>query len=82
MPSIIAISKTLFHSKIFDYMERKKLAKRKKLADKPQRMKYFDQPQDQIAYILTDTKETIVTENYYQPISLSILKQYMPEGMY
>lgn len=81
MPSIIAISKTLFHSKIFDYMEKRKLAKRKKQADKPQRMKYFDQPQDQIAYILTDTKETIVTENYYQPISLSILKQYLPEGM-
>lgn len=62
-------------------MERKKLAKRKKLADKPQRKKYFDQPQDQIAYILTDTKETIVTENFYQPISLGILKQYLPEGM-
>ena len=62
-------------------MEKKKLAKRKKQAEQPQRMKYFDQLQDQIAYILTDTKETIVTENYYQPISLSILKQYLPEGM-
>ena len=62
-------------------MDSKKLKKRKKKADKPQRKKYFDQPQDQIAYILSDTKETIVTENYYQPISLSILKQYLPEGM-
>lgn len=63
-------------------MERRKLVKRKKKADKPERMQYFEQPQDQIAYILTDTKETIVTENFYQPISLGILKQYFPEGMY
>ena len=62
-------------------MERRKLAKRKKQADKPQRMKYFDQPQDQIAYILTDTKETVVTENFYQPIPLSILKNYLPSVM-
>ena len=62
-------------------MEKRKLAKRKKQADKPQRMKYFDQPQDQIAYILTDTKETVVTENFYQPIPLSILKNYLPSVM-
>ena len=37
--------------------------------------------QDPIAYILTDVKETVVTENFYQPIPLSILKKYMPEGM-
>ena len=37
--------------------------------------------QDPIAYILTDVKETIVTENFYQPIPLSILKYYMPKGM-
>ena len=37
--------------------------------------------QDSIAYILTDMKETVVTENFYQPIPLSILKKYMPEGM-
>ena len=37
--------------------------------------------QDSIAYILTDVKETVVTENFYQPIPLSILKKYMPEGM-
>ena len=62
-------------------MERRKLVKRKKKADKPQRQQYFDQPQDQIAYILTDTKETIVTENFYQPISLGILKQYLPKEL-
>ena len=63
-------------------MERRKLVKRKKKADKPQRMQYFEQPQDQIAYILTDTKETVVTENYYQPISLSILQQYLPKDLF
>ena len=37
--------------------------------------------EEQIAYLLTDVKETVVTENFYQPIPLSILKKYMPEGM-
>lgn len=63
-------------------MERRNLVKRKKKAEKPQRQQYFDQPQDQIAYILTDTKETIVTENFYQPISLGILRQYLPKEMF
>ena len=37
--------------------------------------------EQEIAYILTDVKETIVTENFYQPIPVSILKYYMPKGM-
>ena len=37
--------------------------------------------EEQVAYILTDIKETVVTENFYQPIPLSILKKFMPEGM-
>ena len=37
--------------------------------------------QDEIVYALTDVKETVVTENFYQPIPLSILKKFMPEGM-
>ena len=37
--------------------------------------------QEEVAYVLTDIKETIVTENSYQPIPLSILKQYMLNGM-
>ena len=37
--------------------------------------------QDPIAYILTDVKETVVTENFYQPIPLSILKHYLPSVM-
>ena len=34
-----------------------------------------------VAYILTDVKETVVTESFYQPIPVSILKYYMPDGM-
>ena len=38
--------------------------------------------QDQIAFELTDVKETVITENFYQPIPLSVLKSYMPNGMF
>ena len=38
--------------------------------------------EQEIAYIFTDVKETIVTENFYQPIPLNILKLYMPKGMF
>ena len=60
-----------------------KLVKRKNGASKgnaklqPRKQK----EEDQVAYILTDVKETVVTENFYQPIPLSILKKYMPIGM-
>ena len=37
--------------------------------------------QDEIVYALTDVKETVVTENFYQPIPLSILKHYLPSVM-
>ena len=37
--------------------------------------------QEGVVYVLTDIKETIVTEKSYQPIPLSILKQYMVNGM-
>ena len=37
--------------------------------------------QDEVVYVLTDVKETVVTENFYQPIPLSVLKSYMPKGM-
>lgn len=57
-------------------MEKKKLVKRKKQGEKP---KYMEQ--DPFAYILSDVKETVVTENYYQPIPASILKYFMPQGM-
>ena len=38
--------------------------------------------EQEVAYILTDVKETVVTENFYQPIPLNILKLYMPKGMF
>ena len=57
-------------------MEKKKLVKRKKQAEKT---KYMEQ--DPFAYILSDVKETVVTENFYQPIPLSILKNYLPSVM-
>lgn len=37
--------------------------------------------EQEVAYILTDVKETVVTENFYQPIPVSTLKYYMPNGM-
>ena len=60
-----------------------KLVKRKNAGSKgnAQLKPKKNKQQDPIAYLLTDVKETIVTENFYQPIPLSILKKYMPEGM-
>ena len=60
-------------------MEKKKLVKRKKQAEKQERSKYVEQ--NPFAFILSDVKETVVTENYYQPIPASILKYFMPQGM-
>ena len=61
-------------------MER--LVKRKNGASKGNaKLKPRKQKEDeQIAYLLTDVKETVVTENFYQPVPLSILKYYMPKG--
>lgn len=64
-------------------MERKKLVKRKKKASKPRTENYFEELNRPIAYILDDVKETIVTENTYKPIPMSILKQYfLPKGWF
>ena len=38
--------------------------------------------QDRIAFALTDVKETVITENFYQPVPLSVLEHYVPKGMY
>ena len=64
-------------------MANNKLVKRKNAGskDNAQLKPKKDKWQDPIAYILTDVKETVVTENFYQPIPLSILKNYMPKGM-
>ena len=58
-------------------VKRKNEGKKGNVQLKPKKNKQ----QDPIAYILTDIKETVVTENFYQPIPLSILKNYMPKGM-
>ena len=34
--------------------------------------------EQEVAYIITDVKETAVTENFYQPIPVSILKYHIP----
>ena len=60
-----------------------KLAKRKNASSKGNaQLKPKKRNEEQeVAYILTDVKETIVTENFYQPIPLSILKNYLPSVM-
>ena len=60
-------------------MER--LVKRKNGASKGNAKLKPRKEEEQVAYLLTDVKETVVTENFYQPILLSILKNYMPKGM-
>ena len=57
-------------------MEKKKLVKGKKQGEKP---KYMEQ--DPFAYLLSDVRETVVTESVYQLIPKSILKYFMPKGM-
>ena len=64
-------------------MESKKLTKRKKQTDKPKRPKYIEELNRPIAYFLDDVKETIVTENTYKPIPISVLKKYfLPKGWF
>ena len=62
-------------------MDSKKLKKRKKQASKP--MRIFEELNRPVTYILDDVKETIVTENTYKPIPVSVLKQYfLPKGCF
>ena len=60
-------------------MER--LVKRKNANSKGNAQLKPRKKQDEIVYALTDVKETVVTENFYQPIPLSILKHYLPSVM-
>ena len=65
-------------------MSMEKLTKRKNARSKGNaqlELKRCNEEQ-KVAYILTDVKETVVTENFYQPIPLSILKLYIPKGMF
>ena len=57
-----------------------KLAKRKNARSKGNAQLKPKRRNEEVAYILTDVKETVVTENFYQPIPLNILKLYMPKG--
>ena len=73
----------MFHSKIFDIMDSRKLTKRKKQTGKPSRKKYFENLDRPIAYILDDVKETVITESSYKPVSLNVLKKYfLPKGLF
>ena len=54
-----------------------KLVKRKNVGLKGNAQLRPRKEQDEIVYALTDVKETVVTENFYQPIPLSILKHYL-----
>ena len=58
-----------------------KLVKRKNVGLKGNAQLRPRKEQDEIVYALTDVKETVVTENFYQPIPLSILKNYLPSVM-
>ena len=58
-----------------------KLVKRKNEGKKGNAQLRPRKEQAEIVYALTDVKETVVTENFYQPITLSVLKSYMPKGM-
>ena len=58
-----------------------KLVKRKNEGKKGNAQLRLRKEQDEIVYALTDVKETVVTENFYQPIPLSILKHYLPSVM-
>ena len=58
-----------------------KLVKRKNAGKKGNTQLKPKKEQDEIVYALTDVKETVVTENFYQPIPLSILKHYLPSIM-
>ena len=54
-----------------------KLVKRKNEGKKGNAQLKPRKEQDEIVFALTDVKETVVTENFYQPIPLSILKHYL-----
>ena len=58
-----------------------KLVKRKNAGKKGNVQLKPKKEQDEIVYALTDVKEMVVTENFYQPIPLSILKYYLPNVM-
>ena len=63
-------------------MANKKLVKRKNVGSKGNVQLKPKKQQDRIAFALTDVKERVITENFYQPVPLSVLEHYVPKGMY
>ena len=63
-------------------MANKKLVKRKNVGSKGNAQLKPKKLHDRIAFALTDVKETVITENFYQPVPLSVLEHYVPKGMY
>lgn len=63
-------------------MANKKLVKRKNVGQKGNAQLKPRKQQDQIVLALTDVKETVITENFYEPVPLSVLEHYVPKGMY
>lgn len=62
-------------------MANKKLVKRKNVGSKGNAQLKPKKWQDRIAFALTDVKETVINENFYQPVPLSVIEHYMPKGM-
>ena len=62
-------------------MANKKLVNRMNVSSKGNAQLKPKKQQDRIAFALTDVKETVITENFYQPIPLSVLEHYVPNGM-
>lgn len=60
-------------------MANKKLVKRKNVDSKGNVQLKPKKQQDRIAFALTDVKETVITENFYQPVPLSVLEHYVPK---
>lgn len=58
-----------------------KLVKRKNAGKKGNVQLKPRNEQDEIVYALTDVKETVITENFYQPVPMNILRFYVPNGM-
>lgn len=62
-------------------MANKKLVKRKNVGQNGNAQLKPRKQQDQIVLALTDVKETVITENFYEPVPLSVLEHYVPKGM-
>ena len=58
-----------------------KLVKRKNAGLKGNAQLKPRKKKDEIVYALTDVKETVITENFYQPVPMNILRFYVPNGM-